>query len=219
MTSFSHSLSAALAALVVLALTGVSCERSPAGTVPDRANAVNANAVNANVADDTTAGCDTLEDCDSYLSCIEGTCVEPGAVTGQHDSKTPVVSFVDDGGQTVASFFVELAVSAAEHEKGLMYRRTMNEDWGMIFIYPGEAVRSFWMQNTFISLDMIFIDGHGRIVNIIDEVEPLTRTRRTSTGAARYVLELNAGRAHEVGLAPGQRMQLEHIDQEHTPKP
>lgn len=218
-------MSAALALLALLVLAAAGCERSPAGTVPDKPTSEATNGVGAGEAGSGKTGaggeaapsCQSIEDCDSFLSCIDGTCQEPPAVTGQHSADTPVVRFVDGDGQTVATFFVELALTPAEHQKGLMYRRQMKDDWGMLFIYPDEGTRSFWMENTFISLDMIFIDGKGRIVNIFEDVEPLTRTRRTSRGPARYVLELNAGRAGQVGLEPGQRMQLEHVAKEHMP--
>jgi uncharacterized membrane protein (UPF0127 family) len=223
---------AGLALLAVIALTAASCERNSPASIPAQATAVGANGDGPDGTEqgEESASCETIEDCASYLSCIDGTCQKPGAVTGRHESDTPVVTFFDQSeddqreddqreGDQVASFYVELAETPAEQQKGLMYRREMKADWGMLFIYPDEGTRSFWMENTFISLDMIFLDGKGRILNIIEEVEPLTRARRTSKGFARYVLELNAGRADQAGLEPGQRMQIENVADKHKPSP
>jgi uncharacterized membrane protein (UPF0127 family) len=218
MSALSLGSALAIVAAVVLAVLSASgCDRSPAGTVPDEPTAAGADDAERGENHETMP-CESIEDCPSYLSCIDQACQEPPAVTGRHESDTPVVRFVDDSGDKVVSFFAELAITGAEHQKGLMYRRQMQDDWGMLFIYADEGMRSFWMENTFISLDMVFIDGQGRIVNILEEVEPLTRARRKSTGPARYVLELNAGRASEAGLEPGQRMELENVAREHVAK-
>jgi hypothetical protein len=210
---------------VAVLVAAVGCEQKTAKTRPDQARAeASGTAKGADKAASESGpegvgkSCETIEDCDSYLSCIEGSCQVPPAVTGRHESDTPRVTFIDGNGDEVAEFYVELAITQAEQTKGLMFRREMKDDWGMLFIYPDEAPRSFWMQNTFIPLDMIFIDGRGRVVNIIEAAEPLTRVRRQSKGPTRYVLELVAGRAAEVGIEPGQKLQLDHIDEKHAPR-
>ncbi|MEM1350641.1 MAG: DUF192 domain-containing protein, partial [Myxococcota bacterium] len=90
-----------------------------------------------------------------------------------------------------------------------MYRLDMKADWGMLFIYPGQGMRSFWMKNTYLPLDMLFLDASGRVVTILENVEPLTLAPRPSTEPARYVLELNAGMAKARRLAAGMYMSVE----------
>jgi uncharacterized membrane protein (UPF0127 family) len=159
--------------------------------------------------------CATPKDCPSYLWCFDETCKIPPAVTGEHDANTPRLVFNGPEGAERAAFYLELAITPDEHEKGLMFRRDLPDDWGMLFIYPDEAPRSFWMQNTFISLDMVFIDAGGEVVNIVEEAVPLTRTPRRSTGPARYVLEIRGGLAAELGLEAGQQVELANIADEH----
>src|SRR4051812_23652406 len=73
----------------------------------------------------------------------------------------------------------EVAVAPADRERGLMNRRTMKEDAGMIFVFDDERVQTFWMKNTLIPLDMIFIGSDGVIVGIVANAEPETLTRRS----------------------------------------
>lgn len=161
--------------------------------------------------------CDDPEDCDSFLTCREEMCQTPPAVEGQVDESTPKLTFVDDEGDEVATYYLELAVSEAAKRKGLMFRREMADEWGMLFIYEEERPLGFWMKNTFLSLDMIFIDGDGEVVRIIEEVEPLTRTRRHSKRPARYALELEAGTAREDGLERGMTIELSNVEGDLNP--
>lgn len=168
--------------------------------------------------------CVTVKDCPSFLSCTGEVCKMPPSLNKSAQKESPKkdmpqAEFSNADGAPVASFNLELAISPDEHEKGLMYRRELPDDWGMLFIYPDEGMRSFWMQNTYISLDMIFINARGSVVNIIEEAEPLTRTPRESKRFARYVLELRGGRVAEVGLQTGDRMTLSHVDDAHDVAP
>ena len=146
--------------------------------------------------------------CPGYLRCIERACTTPLAISGQHDEKTPIVSFVGESGDEIARFFVELATTHSERSRGLMFRRSMQPGWGMLFIYEDERPRSFWMKNTYIPLDMVFLDRRGEVVSVIEGADPLTLEPRRSEGAARYVLELQAGVASTEGIAPSVRMNL-----------
>jgi uncharacterized protein len=204
----------ALGALVVV-VGAMSCERGDtAGVVRgDTAAAKQGQAQGGGVGSD----CEQPQDCKGYLLCMDGNCQVPPGVEGEHDAQTPRARFVDAEDEEVATFFVELAITDAEQTKGLMFRRQMQPDWGMLFIYPDQDERSFWMENTFIALDMIFIDAAGRIVHIIEEAEPLTRVQRRSREPARYVLELIGGRAAQVGLQRGHRMHLEGVDEAYLP--
>ena len=101
------------------------------------------------------------------------------------------------------SFTVELALTPEEQAQGLMYRTELAPDAGMLFIFPEARRASFWMRNTLIPLDMLFIRQNGRVANIIENAEPETLTSRRSTGRVKAVLEIPGGRAAELGIKAG----------------
>ena len=110
---------------------------------------------------------------------------------------------VELGGTT---FKVEIADTAEKQALGLMFRDSMPDDEGMIFIFPNEAPRSFWMKNTRIPLDIMYFDKDLKMVSISADTPPCRVSRcpsYPSTGPAMYVLELNAGKASELGVGPG----------------
>ncbi len=108
-------------------------------------------------------------------------------------------------------FTVELATTREQQNLGLMFRDELPDDHGMLFVFPVEAMRSFWMKNTRIPLDIFYFDDELRLVNVRENARPC-RTQNCgtypSTGPARYVLELNAGKAAELGVVPGDRLEL-----------
>jgi len=106
----------------------------------------------------------------------------------------------------VVVFNVELAVTPEEHAKGLMYRKEVPQGYGMLFDFGHDQELSFWMKNTYVSLDMIFIRGDGRILRIAENTEPLSTRIVPSEGPARAVLEVVAGTARKLGIAPGDRV-------------
>ncbi|HKS84649.1 MAG TPA: DUF192 domain-containing protein [Pseudolabrys sp.] len=103
-------------------------------------------------------------------------------------------------------FSVELAENDAERAKGLMYRKELPEGQGMLFDFHRDQEVSFWMQNTYIPLDMIFIRGDGRILRIEENAEPLSTRLIPSRGPVRAVLEVIGGTARKMGIAPGDRV-------------
>jgi uncharacterized membrane protein (UPF0127 family) len=105
-------------------------------------------------------------------------------------------------------FTVEIADEAHERSKGLMFRESLDADAGMLFIYPNERIASFWMKNTYIPLDMLFIANDGEILEIAPQVPPLTLESVRSAEPVRAVLELNGGQAAELGIRPGDRVVL-----------
>ncbi len=109
-------------------------------------------------------------------------------------------------------FTVELATDRKQQALGLMFRDSMEDDHGMLFIFPTEATRSFWMKNTRIPLDIFYFDKNLALVNVAKNARPC-RTQRCpgypSEGPAMYVLELNAGKADELGVAAGDVLSLE----------
>ena len=100
------------------------------------------------------------------------------------------------------AFQVEVAQSEAEQQRGLMFRTVMGDDEGMIFPRQPPDYAAFWMRNTVIPLDIIFIGKDRRILNIAHGV-PYDETPLPSAGLALAVLELNAGRAEALGIKPG----------------
>jgi uncharacterized protein len=106
----------------------------------------------------------------------------------------------------VHSFSVELAASGAELERGLMYRKELPEGRGMLFDFERETPVSFWMHNTYIPLDMIFIRADGSILRIAENAEPLSDRLIPSGGPVRAVLEVIGGTARKLGIAPGDRV-------------
>jgi uncharacterized membrane protein (UPF0127 family) len=104
-------------------------------------------------------------------------------------------------------FNVEVAASPEQQERGLMFRRSLGDDQGMIFPYEPPQPVGFWMKNTLISLDMIFIGTDQRVARIAANVPPLTLDTVPSGVPVTAVLELRGGRAAEVGIAAGDRVE------------
>ena len=103
-------------------------------------------------------------------------------------------------------FSVEVVDNDADRAKGLMYRKELPEGKGMLFDFKTEQEVSFWMENTYIPLDMIFIRGDGTILRIAENTEPLSQRLVPSGGRVRGVLEVIAGTARKLGIAPGDRV-------------
>lgn len=112
----------------------------------------------------------------------------------------------ETAGEKSAEFKVELAVSRSDRGRGLMFRREMPEQRGMLFVFPGEAVRSFYMKNTYIPLDMLFIDAKGEVLGILENVPTLNEEPRSVPKPAQYVLELNGGASARHGIRAGSKM-------------
>src|SRR5271169_2771894 len=106
----------------------------------------------------------------------------------------------------VQIFSVEMATTEEEKEKGLMFRKELEDGKGMLFDFSPEQQVSMWMKNTYISLDMIFIRADGRILRIAENTEPLSTQIIPSRGQAKAVLEVIAGTAQKYGIAPGDRI-------------
>ena len=129
--------------------------------------------------------CTTDVDCDSPLRCLEEVCHWPLAMTGDIDDATPMVIFV--GERMEARYFLEVASESWELARGLMHRRTMVGDCGMLFVFDADSPRSFWMRNTYIPLDMVFVTDAGIVDSSVENAEPRTETRRLSDGPARFM--------------------------------
>jgi uncharacterized protein len=100
-------------------------------------------------------------------------------------------------------FSVELAVTDEERQKGLMFRKSLPESYGMLFDFKRDQDVSMWMHNTYVSLDMIFIKADGRILRIAENTPTESDRIISSGGPVRAVLEVVAGTAKKLGIAPG----------------
>ncbi|MBV8776946.1 MAG: DUF192 domain-containing protein, partial [Alphaproteobacteria bacterium] len=100
-------------------------------------------------------------------------------------------------------FRIELALTAAQMEQGLMFRRTLAPDAGMLFDFTRPTNVTMWMKNTLIPLDMLFLDERGRVFDIHERAVPMSTDVIAAKGPARYVVELNGGTAARLGIKPG----------------
>lgn len=105
-------------------------------------------------------------------------------------------------------FSVDIADTPQETARGLMFVEEMARSHGMLFVFPRESRRSFWMRNTLIPLDILFFDARGVLLNTAADAKPLDETSLYSDGPAQYVLEINGGLAAQLGIEPG--AQLRH---------
>lgn len=108
-------------------------------------------------------------------------------------------------------FTVEVAETREQQALGLMFRENMPDDHGMVFVFPVETMRSFWMKNTKIPLDIFYFDANLKLVSVSRNAPPCRSARcpgYPSAGPAKYVLELNAGKAAELGVQPGDQLKL-----------
>ncbi len=117
---------------------------------------------------------------------------------------TATIEIVTSSG--VHAFSVEMATNDAERSRGLMYRKSMPEGHGMLFDFQTEQPVSFWMHNTYIPLDMIFIRADGRILRVAENATPMSDNLIPSGGPVRGVLEVIAGTARKLHIAAGDRV-------------
>ncbi|MEM9835982.1 MAG: DUF192 domain-containing protein [Bacteroidota bacterium] len=119
---------------------------------------------------------------------------------------------IQRGDQAIAQLDIEIADNQADISQGLMYRPEMEEDHGMLFLMPDTDMQSFWMLNTEISLDIIFIGEDKRIINVGANTTPRSLDPVQSTAPARYVLEVNAGYFQRKGLAVGDELSWQRVE-------
>lgn len=108
-------------------------------------------------------------------------------------------------------FLVELAKTTAEREKGLMYRTYLEQGQGMLFIFEKEGIYPFYMKNTLIPLDIIWMDAEGKVVFMSQNTQPCKVADCLAINPetpAKYVLEINAGLAEKTGIKPGSKLDL-----------
>lgn len=106
---------------------------------------------------------------------------------------------------------VELMLNDLHRARGMMYRTSLDENRGMLFAWPTPGYRSFWMRDTCIPLDMLFIDEEGYVAGIVENVPPLNDESRGIDCRVQYVLEVKAGWARKHGIVPGDRVRIEGV--------
>ncbi len=119
------------------------------------------------------------------------------------ESGLAVVPLTISSGGKVHRFRVELARTSEEQAKGLMFRTALGPEEGMLFPLDPPRMASFWMRNTVIGLDLLFVAPDGRIANIAANAKPYDETQLESVSEVKAVLELPAGRAAQLGIAAG----------------
>jgi uncharacterized membrane protein (UPF0127 family) len=129
---------------------------------------------------------------------------KPAAAEGSH------VVLLPPGADPV-SVRVEIARDEATRRRGLMFREHMDEDAGMLFLFERPEQLTFWMHNTYIPLDMVFIEPSLRVLGVVENAEPQTDTSRSVPGTSQYVLEVNAGFSRRHGLGKGTAVRFEGV--------
>ncbi|WP_374383249.1 DUF192 domain-containing protein [Dongia sp.] len=130
--------------------------------------------------------------------------VLPAAAQDQASPQVPVL--IHAGGSTY-KFLAEIADSGPEREQGLMFREHLDPNQGMLFLYPVAKPVAFWMKNTPLPLDMLFIADDGRILNVAPMAKPFDTSPISSKGAAIAVLEILGGSAAQLGIEAGDKVE------------
>ena len=130
----------------------------------------------------------------------------PGAASAEDGPRPATDTVIVRSDTGTRTFRVEVARTGPQRMRGLMFRRHLAADAGMLFLFDREAPVSMWMRNTYIPLDMLFIARGGRIVRIAERTVPLSEVSIPSGGPVVAVLELNAGTVSRLGIRPGTRV-------------
>ena len=142
-------------------------------------------------------------------------CLTPSEKTPEKikegETDLPTVEIFNEEGRRVV-YKVELARTDEERQKGLMGRTELSEDCGMLFIFPYESIQRFWMKDTPIPLDMIFITGKFKIAGIVKNTRAFDLKSHSVRASSKYVLEVNAGQASKWGLKRGDPFTFHGID-------
>lgn len=144
---------------------------------------------------------------------ISGFLTSCGEDNSETSIETPPIVFEKEGelfllkqSDTIQTVDIEIADNEYERSTGLMYRESMEEHQGMLFIYPDEAPRSFYMKNTYIPLDIIFYGKDSTVVSFQKDAKPRDETSLPSNAPAQFILELNAGKVDQWNIQVGDKM-------------
>lgn len=134
---------------------------------------------------------------------VEGS-AEKGGQVGLPEAE---VIFVNPDG-SIARFTAEVASTDQQRAMGLMYRKVLPPDSAMLFVFPAAARQGFYMKNTYVALDMVFVGGDGVVAGVVENARPLTLETRSVDAPARFVVEINAFAAAAKGIAKGSVMRV-----------
>lgn len=126
--------------------------------------------------------------------------------TQERNPVLPVETLAIDTAKGNFEFTVEMAMTPEQQRLGLMNRSSLAANSGMLFVFPEPQPVAFWMKNTLIFLDMVFINAQGKVTNIVKEAKPLTEEPRPSDGDVRAVLEIAGGMSDKIGLRAGDQV-------------
>ena len=142
------------------------------------------------------------------LVCLTGLAVFvlAGAARSEDRPTWPVTIITPEGDQHI--YQLELAATAQARSRGLMFRQSLPESAGMLFVWPEAKLRRFWMKNTPLSLDILYFSEHKTLISLYEATTPFSKKGLPSGKAARYVVELNAGQARAKGLRQGSVLKL-----------
>lgn len=129
--------------------------------------------------------------------------MQPSPTTPPPSARPQPEVVLEPAGGSPVRVRVEVARTEGQRRRGLMFRRHMDPDAGMLFWFDEPERQSFWMRNTFLPLDIVFIGAHRRIVGVVEDARPLTEDARAVEAESQYVLEVHAGFARSHGLTVG----------------
>lgn len=142
------------------------------------------------------------------LSLIVGFKIYNSAISKNVEFDMGTLSVTKKNGEVV-NVKLKVADAINERSQGLMFVKEMPEDEGMLFIFEAEEMRKMWMENTYIPLDMLFVNAGKQIFNIKENATPLSREIIYSVGPAKYVVEVNAGFVKKHGITAGDKIEYE----------
>ncbi len=132
--------------------------------------------------------------------------IKPIEITFKKEGELQLFKGTSDS--LIATFDIEIADNDYETQTGLMHRKSMLDNNAMLFIFPDMRPRSFYMKNTYIPLDIIYLDSDNTIVSIQENARPLDETSLPSNTPAKFVLEINGGLSQQLAIAAGDRMEF-----------
>lgn len=141
-----------------------------------------------------------------YMSMPKST---PSASGPKFTKQGTLTFYRAQGDEALTTIDIEIKADEMGRAEGMMWRKSMEDNQGMLFIMERAEPQSFWMRNTYLPLDIIFIGENQRILNIRKNAQPQTLSPQTSQGDAKYVLEVVGGFADQHGIKPGNRIEFE----------
>jgi uncharacterized protein len=151
-----------------------------------------------------------LPDQTSAAETDNATTAADDSITAESDATQPTIEAIFTTNTGSYAFQLEIANTEAERAKGLMFRRSLGERSGMLFVFPSERHLNFWMQETYISLDIIFLDAELNVIKVHQQAKPLqTQEQYPSGEQAMYAVELNGGMAAGINLNVGDQLAVD----------